>query len=94
MSGTVDLNFLATLAQQNLTEVRELRTELAEVRRLALLISEHTRRLDRRMAELRDDLELMIKSELMGRQAHFETRLEASIADVVARLEAMERRPT
>jgi len=31
---------------------------------------------DTRIASLRDDLELMVKSELMGRLAHFETRIE------------------
>lgn len=93
MSDTVDLRFLAELASQNLAELRELKTELGEVRRLTLLVSEHTHRLDRRIGELLDDLELMIKSELMGRQAHFETRLEAPIGDVVARPEALEHRP-
>ena len=31
---------------------------------------------DTRIMSLRDDLELMVKSELMGRLAHFETRVE------------------
>jgi len=41
-----------------------------------------------RMASLREDLELMIKSELMGRLAHFETRMENLLHE---RLGAIER---
>jgi fumarylacetoacetate (FAA) hydrolase family protein len=51
-------------------------------------IDDRFRALDARMASLREDLELMIKSELMGRLAHFETRMENFLH---ARLSAIER---
>jgi phage tail tape-measure protein len=129
MADDVDLNLLATLVRENLTETRALRREVADVRTLSLQTVDYIRRmeqraeaqvdalgakiggvddrvrgiddrfriiddrfrgvddrlrsingsiggLDTRMASLREDLELMIKSELMGRLAHFETRME------------------
>jgi hypothetical protein len=51
-----------------------------------------TLRQQRRLGELREDLELMIKSELMGRFAHFETRMEQELAAVAERLGALEGR--
>ena len=97
MTDAVDLTLLATLTRQTLDEVRELRREVSDVRRLALLTSDFTRRLDgrindfdRRLAEMRDDVELMLKSELMGSFAHLETRLERSIDKLGERVTALE----
>ncbi len=45
-------------------------------------------RLDARITGVRDELELIIKSELMGRLAHFETRMEQMVEQRLA-----ERRP-
>jgi hypothetical protein len=38
-------------------------------------------RLDGRIVAIRDDLELMLKSEVMGSLAHFETRMEHLISE-------------
>jgi hypothetical protein len=42
---------------------------------------------DSRIGSLRDDLELMIKAELMGRLAHFETRIETMLHERLAAIE-------
>jgi hypothetical protein len=66
-----------------LSILREIRAEQREQRSLLLTLTDYTRRLDRRIGnverrfdELKDDLKLMVKSELMGRLAHFETTIE------------------
>ena len=94
MPDPVDLNLLANLARQTLGEMRDMRRELNDVRTLAMLTSEQTRRLDRRVSELRVDLELMLKSEIMGALTHFETRMKRSMSTLVDRVEALETRPS
>jgi len=67
--------------------LKELRADMREQRILLLQTGEHTRRLqqlmetqflamNQRISGLKDDLELMLKSELMGRLGNFETRIE------------------
>jgi len=80
----VDLNFLARLIERNNAEQREMRGEIADMRRGLLQLIEKAQRhelrfdeLERRIVETKDDMELMIRSELMGRLANFETRMEA-----------------
>jgi uncharacterized membrane protein YccC len=85
-----DLTLLTKLAEQTLGEIRQLRRELADVRTLTLQNSEYSRRIERRTNELKEDLELMIKSELMGQLSNVETRLEASIEGISHRLTALE----
>lgn len=63
---TITLEFLARLSEQMLQEARALRKEVAEIRTLTLQTIEYSRRIERRMTERRDDLELMIKSEPGG----------------------------
>ena len=62
----ITLDFLARLGQQTLLKARALRKEVADVRTLSLQTIEYARRIERRMTEQRDDLELMIKAELGG----------------------------
>ncbi|MBU1384086.1 MAG: hypothetical protein KKG14_07885 [Alphaproteobacteria bacterium] len=90
MTETVDLALLAKLAEQTLAEVRQLRKEVADVRTLALQSTEFTRRMERRVNELKDDLELMLKSELMGQLTNVESRIEASIDGLSERGSAIE----
>ncbi|MDY6925090.1 MAG: hypothetical protein SWI22_14165 [Pseudomonadota bacterium] len=90
MTETVDLTLLAKLAEQTLAEVRQLRKEVADVRTLALQSTEFTRRMERRVNELKDDLELMLKSELMGQLTNVESRIEASIDGLSERVSAIE----
>lgn len=70
-----------------LNVLKEIRAEQASQRTLALQTVDYLRRikkrlddrlvaLDGRLGSLKDDLELMVKAELMGRLSHFETRVE------------------
>jgi hypothetical protein len=98
------LELLRNLMLQSLNELREMRREVGEQRSLLLALTDQGQRLDRRMSdverrmgdverrpgEMRDDIELMLKAELMGRMGNFETqvghRLDA-LADRVAALD-------
>jgi hypothetical protein len=69
-----------------LEQLRLIRRELGDVRTVALQGVEYMRRVERRVGgverrieELRDDLELMLKTELMGRFAHFEDNMESRL---------------
>lgn len=73
-----------------LEQLPHIRREIADVRTLALQNADYTRRLDRRMSELRDDIELMIKAELMGRLGHFETTIEQRLEAMADRIAALE----
>jgi hypothetical protein len=72
----ITLDFLARLCQQTLHEARALRKGVADMRTLSLQTIEYARRFERRMAEQRDDLELMIKAEFGGSLANMQTQLE------------------
>ena len=77
------------MLQEIQAEQRSHRTELRDVRSLLLSQVEQGRRLDRRIVEVErrlgtiearisevsDDLELMLKSELMGRLGHLEVTM-------------------
>ena len=75
--ATVDLHFIARQLERVLDEQRLLRHEVGDVRSLVLGLTDQNRRLDRKMTDMQADLELMIKSELSGRLANLESRLEA-----------------
>lgn len=72
----VTIELSARLSHQTLQELRALRKEVGDVRSLALQTVDYTRRVERRMGELRDDLELMIKSEVGAALAHMQTQIE------------------
>jgi CRP-like cAMP-binding protein len=73
--------------------LRIIRSELAEHRTLLVGLVDQGQRIERRMSELdrrfgelgqrlietRDDIELMLKAEIMGRLGNFETRIEARL---------------
>ena len=84
-TGAVSLELIGKIVLEIQAEQRVVRTELRDIRTLVLGQVEQTRRLERRMGELRDDLELMIKAELMGRLGFFEIQIER-------RLDALEER--
>ena len=80
-----------------LSLLRDIRKDLADQRTLLLQSIDRTNRMEnrleskvlafeQRLAHLRDDLELMIKAELMGRLTHFETTMEQRIDAFEARL--------
>jgi hypothetical protein len=66
--------------------LRDIRREMTDQRTLLLALVEQGQRLERRISETRDDIELMLRAELMGRLGNFETRFEQ-------RLDDLERRP-
>ncbi|WP_407522777.1 hypothetical protein [Methylobacterium oryzisoli] len=79
--------------------LREIRTELRDHRALLLSLTEFTRRLDRRIdhldrrfSEVKDDLELTIKVELMGSLAHRDTLLDERLERLSDRIAAVEAR--
>lgn len=89
-----------------LTLLRDIRAELGEHRGLLLALADQGRRTERRVdaterrmgdwehrfAELRDDIELMLKATLMGRFGNFETRFERYIDDLADRVIALDAR--
>lgn len=90
---SVTLEFLAQLSHRILDEVRVVHREVADVRTLSLQNHDYSRRLERRMGEmdrhvgeLKDDLEAMLKAELMGRMAHMETTIEHMFQPIRGRL--------
>lgn len=88
--NVVDLHFLARQLERVLDEQRTLRREMDDVRSLVLGLADQNRRIDRHLADMQADLELMIKSEIGGRMSGMESRLEArndrQIAEIVDRL--------
>ena len=57
-------------------EMRLFRREQTGMRSPALATYERTKRLERRLEEVRDDLETAIKMEIMGCLANFESEME------------------
>ncbi|NEW93178.1 hypothetical protein [Rhodopseudomonas sp. BR0M22] len=86
----ISLELLTRLCQQTLQETRATRKELAEVRTLSLQTIDYARRIERRVAEQRDDLELMIKAELGGSLAHLQTRIENHLQPIEDRLRGLD----
>jgi hypothetical protein len=98
MVDNVDITLLAKLAQDNLAETKAMRRDMADMRReltgvrtLALQTADYMRkmeqRLDARIVGVRDDLELMVKSELMGSLANFEVKMGNMLHERLAEIE-------
>jgi hypothetical protein len=87
MAETLDLTLPGRLVEQTLTEVKALRREVADVRSLAVQGIEFSRRLERRLTEQGDDLQLVVKSEIMARLGHFETAIEGRLGQFEATVE-------
>lgn len=94
--SSVTLDRLFWLLQEIQTEQREQRVELRDMRSLLLAQVDYGRRVERRLSELREDLELMFKSELMGRLGNFEIGIERRLDDLEERVGTLEagQRPT
>lgn len=76
--ATIDLQLLQKRVADLLNEVRQTRKEVSDIRSLTLQGYELTRRVERRQAELRDDLEVAIKMELGGGLSNLQTTLEGA----------------
>ncbi|MFL5253966.1 MAG: hypothetical protein ACJ8AI_13935 [Rhodopila sp.] len=89
----VTLEMLQTLVLRVLTEqqdtrkeMRDMRREMGDVRGLVLALNDKVQRIDRDLHEVKDDIWIMLKAALMGRQGNFETRVEARLEDIEERL--------
>jgi cell division septum initiation protein DivIVA len=87
-TDTVDLTLIGKTLETMKREQREARKELADIRQLALGLVDQGGRTDRRILDLKDELELMIKAELMGRLANFESRTTDAMIRAIDALEA------
>ncbi len=74
-------------------EMKDMRREMGDIGGLTLALSDKVERLDRSinevkrdMHDIKDDIWIMPKSELMERQGNFETRVEARLAEFAERL--------
>jgi hypothetical protein len=80
-----------------LSILKEIRVELRDHRTLLLQLADGSRRhdrrfndMERRLGDLSAELELMVKSELMGHLSHFETQIDEKLAQLQDRLQAIE----
>jgi hypothetical protein len=73
----ISIELSARLCQQTLQETRATRKEVSDIRALCLQTIDLTRRIERRVAEQRDGLELMINAELSGSLANMQTKSPA-----------------
>ena len=77
-----------------LSLLRDIRKEQTEQRSLLLSTVDYMRkmeqRLEGRLAAVRDDLELMLKSELLGRLTNFETLIDQKLETLSDRVAAIE----
>ncbi len=78
----VSLDFLARQAKIQMDELPLLRKDVADMMRLLNGTYELTRRVERREAELRDDIELMVKMEIGGSLANIQTSIENSLSRI------------
>ena len=91
-TDTIDLTFIGKSLEKLQSEQREVRRELTDIRQLALAIVDQNNRTDRRIGELKDELGLMVKAEIIGRIAHFETRTVDAVVHAIDILEERVRR--
>jgi len=83
-----------------LSILREIRAEVREHRTLLLQLVDAGRRRDRRfddierrISDTRDEIELMLKGELLGRLAHFETAIDEKLDRIADRIAVLETAP-
>jgi hypothetical protein len=96
----VTLELLQMLMLQSLDQQVATRREIADIRGLTLALNDKVQRLERLMLETRrdmhevkDDIWIMLKAELMGRMGNFETRIDAQIEALSERLANLEKAP-
>ncbi len=86
----ITLEFIGRTMLAMQAEMREMRREVADLRSLVLLTVDQVRRTDRHVVELRDELELIIKAEVMGRIGIFESGVEKQVGELRNRVEELE----
>ena len=86
-TDTVDLTFIGRQVKETNAAVQKMTSEVAEMRRAFLMLADKATRTDRHIAEVKDDIELLVKSELMGSILNLETKVAALLEDHTSRLE-------
>ncbi len=80
-SGKIDNKLL-------LSTLRDIRRDQRETKELLVALTKHVSELEKRLArrvdDVKDDLEIMIKSELMGRLTNYEPRIDQKIEELLA----------
>ncbi len=89
-NGSIALELIGRMLRKAQTERREMKRDLDMMRPLLLPLVEQNRLTKRRISELKDDLELMIRAELMGSLGHYRNQIERKLDDVTDRLDALE----
>lgn len=69
-NGPITLELIGRMLREAQTERREMKRDLDLMRPLLLSLVEQSRRTERRISE-KDDLESMIRAELMGSLGHY-----------------------
>ena len=79
-SGKIDNKLL-------LSTLRDIGRDQRETKELLIVLTKYVAEVEKRMAwrldDVKDDLEIMIKSELMGRLTNFETRIDQKIEELL-----------
>jgi len=93
----VTLEFLAQQNAKILKELADMRRDMNGMRRerlddrqIVLELGKMVRNLDRRLSEQTSELETILKMEISGRFAHFETSIMEQIEDFATRIGAVE----
>jgi hypothetical protein len=81
---TVTLEFIAEQLTRVIDEQRAQRLELRRLNDNQMTIAREQRSIRDQIGSLRDELELMIKTEIGGLFTHLETRLEQRIDAIIA----------
>ena len=90
LNGPVTLELIGRMLRDAQTERREMKRDLDQMRPLLLALVDQNRRTEHQVSALKDDLELMIRAELMGSLGHYRTQIERKLDDVTDRLDALE----
>jgi hypothetical protein len=91
-AANIDLTFLARQNEKILSELATMRREMSDVRSLCLGAADYTRRLDRRLTDVKDDLELILKVEISGAFLRLEAKLDHRLSAIEDRLAALEQK--
>ena len=89
-SGTITLDGIGRLLRELQTDVRQNRRDIEMVLPVMTSLVEQVRRMDRHMAELKDDMELMIRAELMGSVGNLRNRTERELEELGDRVSRLE----
>lgn len=90
LNDSTTLEPIGRMLREAQTEQCEMKRDLDLMRPLLLSLVEQSRRTERRISELKDDLKLMTHAELMGNLGHYRNQIERKLDDVTDCLDALE----